>query len=205
MEMNCKVDLLSEKIQQIHVYENVCADIDKLEFVNSIILGDIQDEPTEKIIEISNSFGLSYTKQDFEDCELYGININKLKSEMIEIIVDKINLFDNTKYIYWKIYRYFKLYFPGIKINIPNLTEEEKLCNVKYIKQLRMNEENKQLTQKSYDLGYKICGLYLSYYIKDKRERLEHCENLLNELTNEDEILEVKNYIIKLKNIYKIN
>jgi hypothetical protein len=67
-----------------------------------------------------------------------------------------------------------------------------------------MNEKNKKLTQKSYDLGYKICGLYLSYYIKDKSKRLECCENLLNELTNKKEILKVKGYISKLKKIYEL-
>ena len=67
-----------------------------------------------------------------------------------------------------------------------------------------MNEENKELKQKSYDLGYKICGLYLSYYIKDKSKRLEYCENLLNELTSEKEILKVKGYISKLKKIYQL-
>jgi len=58
-----------------------------------------------------------------------------------------------------------------------------------------MNEENKELTQKSYDLRYKICGLYLSYYIEDKSKRLEHCKNLLNELTDKKEILSKRLHI----------
>lgn len=96
------------------------------------------------------------------------------------------------------------MYFRRVEINIPNLTEEEKINNPEYIGKLVMNEENKELTQKSYDLGYKICSLYLSYYIEDISKRLEHCENLLTELTNENEILKVKKYISKLKRIYKL-
>ena len=76
-----------------------------------------------------------------------------------------MNLLDNTKFKYWKLYYNFRLYFLWIflseNINEPNLTEEEKINNPKYIKQLKMTEENKELTQKSYDLGYKICGLVI--------------------------------------------
>jgi len=189
-------------------YENVIIAINKLkiindysnnEYVNSDII-----EIIDEIIEIANSFNCIYTKENFEDIELYYQNIKKLKDEIISIIVHNINSLDNTKFIFWKIYRDFKLYFPCVEVNIPKLTEEEKINNVKYIKQLIMNEENKKLTQKSYDIGYKICGLYLSYYIKDTKKRLESCENLLNELIDENDILEVKKYISRLKKIYKL-
>jgi hypothetical protein len=187
-------------------YENVIIAINKLKTINDYANSGLI-EPIEEIIEIieiANSFGCIYIKENFESIQLYYQNINKLKSEIISIIVRNINSLDNTKFIYWKIYRDLKLYFPSVEVNIPNLTEEEKINNVTYIKQLKMTEENKKLTQKSYDAGYKICSLYLCYYIEDKTKRLESCEKILNELINENDILEVKRYISKLKKIYKL-
>lgn len=184
-------------------YENLIIAINKLKTINDYANSGLI-EPIEEIIEIANSFGCIYIKENFEGIQLYYQNINKLKSEIISIIVCNINSLDNTKFIYWKIYRYLKLYFPSVEVNIPNLTEEEKINNVTYIKQLNMTEENKKLTQKSYDAGYKICSLYLCYYIEDKTKRLESCEKILNELINENDILEVKRYISKLKKIYKL-
>jgi hypothetical protein len=187
-------------------YENVIKSIDNLKYINdqacSGLIG--EKEEIENVIEIANSFGYHYTNEDFEGIGLFYKNMNKLQGDMIEIVKNKINLLDNTTFRYWKIYRDFKLWFVCVEINIPNLTEEEKINNPEYIGQLVMNEENKELTQKSYDLGNKICGLYLSYYIKDKSKRLEYCENLLNELTNKKEILKVKGYMSKLKKIYKL-
>lgn len=187
-------------------YENVIKAIDNLKYINNgLHCGRVgEKEQIENVIEIANSFGCTYTNEDFEDIELYYKNINKLQSDIIEIVKNQINLLDNTTFRYWRIYSDFKVWFVRVKINIPNLTEKEKINNPEYIGQLVMNEENKELTQKSYDLGYKICGLYLSYYIKDKSKRLEYCENLLTELTNEKEILKVKGYISKLKKIYKL-
>ena len=184
-------------------YENVIIAINKLKTINDYANSGLI-EPIEEIIEIANSFGCIYIKENFEGIQLYYQNINKLKSEIISIIVRNINSLDNTKFIYWKIYRDLKLYFPSVEVNIPNLTEEEKINNVTYIKQLKMTEENKKLTQKSYDTGYKICGLYLCYYIKDTTKRLEGCEKILNELIDENDILEVQRYISKLKKIYKL-
>jgi len=184
-------------------YENVIIAINKLKTINDYANSGLI-EPIEEIIEIANSFGCIYIKENFEGIQLYYQNINKLKSEIISIIVRNINSLDNTKFIYWKIYRDLKLYFPSVEVNIPNLTEEEKINNVTYIKQLKITEENKKLTQKSYDAGYKICSLYLSYYIEDKTKRLESCEKILNELIDENDILEVKRYISKLKKIYKL-
>jgi hypothetical protein len=91
----------------------------------------------------------------FKGKELYYKNINKLQSEIIEIVKNQINCLDNTKFIYWEIYIDFKkwFWFSRVEINEPNLTEKEKINNPKYIKQLAMSEENKELTQKSYDLG----------------------------------------------------
>ena len=187
-------------------YENVIKSIDNLKYINdqacSGLIG--EKEEIENVIEIANSFGYHYTNEDFEGIGLFYKNMNKLQSDIIEIVKNQINLLDNTTFEYWKIYRDFKVWFVSVEINIPNLTEEDKINNPEYIGQLVMNEENKELTQKSYDLGYKICGLYLSYYIKDKSKRLECCENLLNELTNKKEILKVKGYMSKLKKIYKL-
>jgi hypothetical protein len=187
-------------------YENVIKSIDNLKYINdqacSGLIG--EKEEIENIIEIANSFGFHYTNEDFKGVELYYKNINKLQSDIIEIVKNQINLLDNTTFRYWRIYRDFKVWFRRVEINAPNLTEEEKINNPEYIGQLVMNEENKELTQKSYDLGYKICGLYLSYYIKDKSKRLECCENLLTKLTNENEILKVNKYISKLNKIYKL-
>ena len=187
-------------------YENVIKAIDNLKYINDgLNCGRVgEKEEIENVIEIANSFGYHYTNEDFEGIGLFYKNMNKLQGDMIEIVKNKINLLDNTTFRYWKIYRDFKLWFVCVEINIPNLTEEDKINNPEYIGQLVMNEENKELTQKSYDLGYKICGLYLSYYIKDKSKRLEYCENLLNELTNKKEILKVKGYMSKLKKIYKL-
>lgn len=187
-------------------YENVIKAIDDLKYVNnqacSGLIGEKED--IENIIEIANSFGYTYTNEDFEGKKLYYKNVFNLQSDMIEIVKNQINLLDNTTFRYWRIYSDFKVWFRRVEISIPNLTEEEKINNPEYIGQLVMNEENKELTQKSYDLGYKICSLYLSYYIEDKSKRLEYCENLLTELTNENEILKVNKYISKLKKIYKL-
>lgn len=187
-------------------YENVIKAINDLKYINNVLKCGQggEKEEIENVIEIANSFGYYYTNEHFKDNEEFYKNMNKLQSDIIEIVKNQINLLDNTTFKYWRIYRDFKVWFVSVEINIPNLTEEEKINNPEYICQLVMNEENKKLTQKSYDLGYKICGLYLSYYIEDKSKRLEHCENLLNELTNEKEILKVKSYISKLKKIYKL-
>ena len=187
-------------------YENVIKAIDNLKYINDgLNCGRVgEKEEIENVIEIANSFGYHYTNEDFEGIGLFYKNMNKLQSDIIEIVKNQINLLDNTTFEYWKIYRDFKVWFVSVEINIPNLTEEDKINNPEYIGQLVMNEENKELTQKSYDLGYKICGLYLSYYIKDKSKRLECCENLLTKLTNENEILKVNKYISKLNKIYKL-
>lgn len=187
-------------------YENVIKAIDDLKYINNQVCCGLigEKEDIENVIEIANSFGYHYTNEDFEGIELFYKNMNKLQSDIIEIVKNQINLLDNTTFRYWRIYRDFKLWFVRVEINAPNLTEEEKINNPEYIGQLVMNEENKELTQKSYDLGYKICGLYLSYYIEDKSKRLEYCENLLTELIDKKEILKVKGYILKLKKIYEL-
>ena len=181
-------------------FEYVIIAINKLKIIKDYANGNLA-EPTKEIIDIANSFDLTYTIEDFDGVGLFYKNIIKLKDDIILIIANEMNLLDNTTFMYWKIYRDLKFYVPHIEINTPNLTETEKIHNVKYIKQLIMSEENKLLTQKSFDAGYKICGLYLSYYIKNKKERLEYCENLLYELTNECDVLEVKNYISKMKKL----
>lgn len=189
-------------------YENVIKEIDDLKYINNVVnFGrQIGEEEIENVIKIAKSFGYHYNYEDFEGIKIFSFykHMNELQRNMIEIVKNQINLLDNTTFTYWKIYRDFKVWFVNVKINKPILTEEEKINNPEYITQLVMNEKNKELTQKSYNLGYKICGLYLSYYIKDKSKRLEHCENLLNELTSEKEILKVKGYISKLKKIYKL-
>ena len=68
-------------------------------------------------------------------------------------------------------------------------------------KTIKNDWRKKKLTQKSYDVWYKICSLYLCYYIEDKTKRLESCEKILNKLIDN---LEVKRYISKLKKIYKL-
>ena len=64
------------------------------------------------LFEIAYSFSCIYIKENFEGTQLYYQNINKLKGKIISIIVCNINYLNNTKFIYWKIYRDFlKLYF----------------------------------------------------------------------------------------------
>ena len=87
-------------------YENVIIAINKLKTINDYANSGLI-EPIEEIIEIANSFGRIYIKENFESTQLYYQNINKLKGEIISIIIRNINSLDNTKFIYWKIYRDF--------------------------------------------------------------------------------------------------
>ena len=116
-------------------YENVIKAIDDLKYINNILnCGQVgEKEDIENVIEIANSFGYHYTNEDFEGIESFYKNMNKLQSDIIEIVKNQINLLDNTTFRYWRIYCDFKVWFVSVEINIPNLTEKEKINNPEYI------------------------------------------------------------------------
>jgi len=195
-------------------YNNMYAKLDKLIELKRFIDDEQVFDNIEKIINISKTFGVDEQVQhildninDYTNTDNIEIALNQIKNINVSVFVNELNTFDNTKYEYFMIWNKFIIYFHiynEFNLKFPELSEYEKINNPKYLKQLKMTDENKELIQKSYDNGYKICGLYLSYYIKDKKERLEYCTNLLEQLDIQSDIIEVNKEISKLKKIYKL-
>ena len=65
-------------------YENVIIAINKLKTINDYANSGLI-EPIDIIVEIANSFGYIYIKENFEDIKLYYQNINKLKDELFQL------------------------------------------------------------------------------------------------------------------------
>lgn len=190
-------------------YNNMYTKFDKLIELKRFIDNEQFFDNIEKIIDTSKTFGVNEQIQhildninDYTNIDEIEIALNQIKNIIVNVFVNELNTFDNTKYEYFKIWNKFIIYFHiynEFNLKFPELSEYEKINNPQYLKQLKITNENKELIQKSYDNGHKICGLYLSYYIKDKEKRLEYCTNLLNELDNERDITEVNKEISKLK------